>query len=228
MTPRRFLLNLSHTNSVGQVGNLRPIGNRPVNKFRINQGGLTIRRRLPTCPTRSVPIAAKRKHSCLCGFLSSFTLVLACFLVSATQLLSQQPRQPRNTANLLQTNPYSSAADIEAGRKIFGGRCGHCHGQAGEGGRGAVLNSGELHHSASDREMFLVIRNGIPNSEMPGTFGLPDMEVWRMVAYVKQLRRQGSTDQATGNATAGALVYRKNACSACHSIDGQGGFVGTY
>ncbi len=149
------------------------------------------------------------------------TLLLGCCLIAFAQ-----PRQPRNTADIPQTNPNSSAADVEAGRKIFGGRCGHCHGQDGEGGRGAVLNGGELHHGTSDRELFLVVRNGIPNTEMPGTFGLPDLELWRMVAYVKQLRRQGSTDQAMGNATAGALVYQKNACFECHSIDGQGGFVG--
>src|SRR6266481_2703079 len=81
-------------------------------------------------------------------------LVLACCLIASAMQLSAQPRQPRNTADIPQTNPYSSAADVEAGRKIFGGRCGHCHGQDGEGGRGAVLNSGELHHGASDREMF--------------------------------------------------------------------------
>ncbi len=125
-----------------------------------------------------------------------------------------------------ETNPYTGAADVEAGRRIYAGRCGHCHGQGGEGGRGAVLNGGQLRHGGSDRELFLVIRNGIPNTEMPGTFSLPEIEVWRMVAYVKQLGRQGSSDPATGNAAAGALVYSKTGCAACHSIDGQGGFVG--
>jgi len=153
-------------------------------------------------------------------------LTLACWWIACATQLFAQPRQPGSAADIPQINPYSSGTDVEAGRRIFGGRCGHCHGQSGEGGRGAVLNSGELHHGASDREMFLVIRNGIPNTEMPGTFGLPDPEVWRMVAYVKQLRHQGSSDRATGNATAGALVYEKNTCAACHAIDGQGGFLG--
>jgi putative heme-binding domain-containing protein len=128
--------------------------------------------------------------------------------------------------NLPEKNPYSSPADLELGRKLYTGRCGHCHGQAGEGGRGAVLNSGRFRHGDSDRELFLVIRNGIPNTEMPGTFNLPEIEVWRMVAHVKQLGRQGASDPITGDAVAGGVVYRKNACAACHTVGGQGGFLG--
>jgi putative heme-binding domain-containing protein len=132
----------------------------------------------------------------------------------------------RAVVDIPQNNPYTSAADVEAGRKLYTGRCGHCHGQAGEGGRGAVLNSGQLRHGGSDRELFSVIRNGIPNTEMPGTFSMPEAEVWRIVAYVKQLGQQGSSGPATGNATAGALVYRKNACASCHTIESEGGFLG--
>jgi putative heme-binding domain-containing protein len=137
-----------------------------------------------------------------------------------------QRRTTRDAATIPDTNPYSSAADVEAGRKLYLGRCGHCHGQSGEGGRGATLNSGQFRHGGSDRELYLVIRNGIPNTEMPGTFSLPDHEVWRMVAYVKQLGRQGATEPPVGDAAAGATVYAKLACAQCHSISGQGGFTG--
>src|SRR6267378_8269758 len=114
--------------------------------------------------------------------------LLACLVAFGTQLLAQGRRA---AADIPQTNPYTSPADIEAGRKVYTGRCGHCHGQNGEGGRGAVLSSSQLRHGGSDRELFLVIRNGIPNTEMPGTFSLPEIEIWRMVAYLKQLGRQG-------------------------------------
>jgi putative heme-binding domain-containing protein len=152
-------------------------------------------------------------------------LLIACYALS---LAAQRPgRQPRPApANLPEVNPYSSAADIEAGRRIFLGRCGHCHGQSGEGGRGSVLNSGTFRHGGSDRELFLVIRNGVPDTEMPGAFNLPDIEVWRMVAYVKQLGRQGASDPATGDAAAGAVAYRNNGCAQCHTVGGQGGFLG--
>jgi putative heme-binding domain-containing protein len=137
------------------------------------------------------------------------------------------PGAGRSTeTSLPETNPYSSAGDIEAGRKLYLGRCGHCHGQSGEGGRGAVLNSGRYRHGGSDREIFLVIRYGIPDSEMPGSFSMPDHEVWRMVAFVKQLGKQGASDPVTGDAAAGSVIYQKSGCSACHTINGQGGLLG--
>ncbi len=149
-------------------------------------------------------------------------------MLCALALPAQRPgRQPRVLADLPETNPHASAADLEAGRRLYLGRCGHCHGQSGEGGRGSTLDTGRFRHGGSDRELFLVIRNGIPNTEMPGAFNLPDLEIWRLAAWVKQLGRQGASDDPiTGDAAAGAVVYQKNACAQCHTIDGPGGFLG--
>jgi putative heme-binding domain-containing protein len=149
---------------------------------------------------------------------------ICCVLALSAQDPSRTPR-PAPT-NLPETNPYTSAADVEAGRRLYNGRCGHCHGQSGEGGRGAVLNAGSFRRVNSDRELFTVIRSGIPNTEMPGAFSLPETEVWRMVAYVRQLNRQGTPERATGDASAGSIVYQRNACATCHTIDGTGGFLG--
>lgn len=150
-------------------------------------------------------------------------LWLAYVLVAAAQT---PPRQGRPApANLPEINPYSSAADIAIGRAIYNGRCGHCHGLDGEGGRGAVLNTGRFRHGGSDREVFTTIRNGIPDTEMPGV-NIPDMEVWRLVGYVQQLGRQGGSDPSTGDAAAGAAVYARAACAQCHTIGAQGGFLG--
>src|SRR5207247_6275889 len=97
----------------------------------------------------------------------------------------------RAVVDIPQSNPYTSAADVEAGRKLYTGRCGHCHGQAGEGGRGAVLNAGNFRRGGSDRELFVTIRNGMPNTEMPGASNLPDIEICRAVGYAQELARQG-------------------------------------
>jgi putative heme-binding domain-containing protein len=147
-------------------------------------------------------------------------------LVGALTLCAQRRPGGRPPGALPEENPYKSASDLEAGRKLYLGRCGHCHGQSGEGGRGAVLNSGRFRHGGSDRELYLVIRNGIPNTEMPGAFSLPDLEVWRMVAFVKQLGQAGAAESASGDATAGSAVYQKLACAQCHTIHGVGGFTG--
>ncbi len=123
-------------------------------------------------------------------------------------------------------NPYSSPADVAIGRKLYEGRCGHCHGQNGEGGRGAVLNTGRLRHGSSDRELFATIRNGIPNTEMPGSRLGPEIDIWRVVAYVQQLGRQGASEIVSGDPKAGALVYQRSGCATCHSINSEGGFFG--
>jgi putative heme-binding domain-containing protein len=47
-----------------------------------------------------------------------------------------------------------------------------------------------------------------------------------MVAYVKQLSRQGASDPVTGNAAAGGALYRKHGCAQCHTIGGEGGHLG--
>jgi putative heme-binding domain-containing protein len=123
-------------------------------------------------------------------------------------------------------NPYTSPSDVELGGRLYRGRCGHCHGLEGEGGRGSVLNSGQFRRGGSDAELFQVIRRGIPNTEMPGAFNLPDHEIWRMVSFVQQLGRRGAPEPVTGDAEAGALVFQKNGCGACHSVGGKGGHLG--
>lgn len=160
------------------------------------------------------------------GSRTAATLIglwLACLLSAA----AQAPARPaRTAATVPETNPFTSAADIALGRAVYNGRCGQCHGLEGEGGRGAALNTGRFRHGASDRELFLTIRNGITNTEMPGAGNLTDMEVWRMVGYVQQLGRRGAPEPITGDATAGAAVYANAACGQCHTIDGRGGFLG--
>src|SRR5437867_2084091 len=154
--------------------------------------------------------------------------VACCWSAIAVSAVAHQsaPQLPSNPANLPEVNPYSSAGDVEAGRKLYIGRCGHCHGLGGEGGRGAVLNTGDFHHAESDRDLFLIVRGGIPDTEMPGVPGLPAPDVWRLAAYVRQLGRQGASEPIVGDVAAGAIVYQRRNCGGCHSIEGRGSFVG--
>jgi putative heme-binding domain-containing protein len=155
-------------------------------------------------------------------------LVLSACLACVSWAPPQGPaRQPRSLAvDLPETNPYASPEDVEIGRRLYEGRCGHCHGQTGEGGRGAVLNGGRFRHGGSDRALFATIRNGIPNTEMSGAFNLREKEIWRLVAYVQQLGRRGASEPSVGDAMLGAGVYQKSGCATCHSIAGAGGVVG--
>jgi putative heme-binding domain-containing protein len=154
--------------------------------------------------------------------------IACCLVVSAIPAGAQRLRgeEARNPADLPERNPLNSESDVVLGRQLFLGRCGLCHGRDGEGGRGAALNTGQYRHGDSDREMFLTIRNGIANTEMPGTF-LTDPEVWRLVAYVKRLGlARASEEKAPGDPQAGRVVYESRGCPACHSIGAQGGDTG--
>jgi len=151
------------------------------------------------------------------------------FLIGCCAVMSTMPAQMqrlRSEAEVPEKNPLNSEADAGLGRKLFLGRCGLCHGRDGEGGRGAALNTGQYRHGDSDRQMFLNIRNGIRNTEMPGTF-LADADVWRLVAYVKRLGwARASEEKAPGDPQAGRMVYESRGCPACHAIDAQGGDTG--
>ena len=138
-------------------------------------------------------------------------------LVAAMRLLAQ---------SLPAANPYTSTADLAEGKRIFAARCGACHGQAGDGGRGPALNTGTFRSGSGDRELFLTIRNGVPNTEMPGS-NQTDPDIWRVAAFVKQLALEGGkTATGSGEARAGQAVYASQGCAKCHAIEGEGGDLG--
>lgn len=123
-------------------------------------------------------------------------------------------------------NPLTSAADVEIGRKYFLGHCAHCHGPDGEGGRGANLTTGQYRHGGADRDLFRVIQNGLPGSEMPGS-ELSENEIWRIVAHLRRLAAAGAEEKAAGDPAAGRLVYQtKGGCTQCHVVDREGGVLG--
>jgi putative heme-binding domain-containing protein len=155
-------------------------------------------------------------------------LIAGCLLVNALPMPAQRltGEAARNPANLPERNPFATERDVALGRQLFLGRCGPCHGRDGEGGRGAALNTGQYRHGDSDRDMFLTIRNGIANTEMPGTF-LADPDVWRLVAFVRRLgAARVSQEKAAGDPRAGRVVYQSKGCPACHAIAGEGGDLG--
>jgi putative heme-binding domain-containing protein len=130
------------------------------------------------------------------------------------------------TASRAQTNRFDTPQGVEEGRELFQIHCTYCHGARGEGGRGADLTTGEYRHGGSDADLFTTIREGIPGSEM-GPVRANDIEVWKMVAFVKKLGTAGLAEKPTGDPVAGKAIYQgKGGCPACHAIGGQGGNMG--
>jgi putative heme-binding domain-containing protein len=57
--------------------------------------------------------------------------------------------------------------------------------------------------------------------------GLPDNDVWKIVAYIRSLRATASDEFVAGNVEHGGEVFRsKTDCGNCHMIDGRGGLLG--
>ena len=123
-------------------------------------------------------------------------------------------------------NPFDTPEDVEIGRRLFQTHCSYCHGGSGEGGRGADLTTGRYRRGGSDSELFVTVRNGIEGTEM-GPIRATDDEVWRMVAFVKQLGTAAPLEKPSGDPAAGKVVYEtKGGCAACHVIHQKGGNLG--
>jgi putative heme-binding domain-containing protein len=124
------------------------------------------------------------------------------------------------------TNVYRTRADRLAGGKLFQGHCAACHGPDGSGGSaGPSLITGSFRHGSSDDAVFQSIAKGIPGTAMPA-FALDGRQIWQLVAYVRSLSIGKGAAQAKGDVKAGALVFQRNGCAACHAIGGQGALIG--
>jgi len=123
-------------------------------------------------------------------------------------------------------NPNTTAADLKNGQQLFMAQCARCHGPKGEGGRGAVLTQRRLPHAPDDQTLFLVIRDGIKGTEMPGGYALDTRETWQLAAYVRSLGSM-TNEAVPGDPKRGQELYQaKGHCSQCHIIGGQGGSLG--
>ena len=136
---------------------------------------------------------------------------------SLASYLAAQPRE---------VPPHApSPDDVRFGANIFHSHCAECHGLNGEGGRGPDLTRGSFRHGMTDEALFLTITYGITGTQMPGSY-FPANQIWQVVAFVKALNHPNSDASVPGNASSGAKLFRRNGCSKCHLIGGEGGRLG--
>jgi cytochrome c oxidase cbb3-type subunit 3 len=117
-----------------------------------------------------------------------------------------------------------SAADVQAGKVLFGHLCVTCHGFDGAGGAGPPLNRAKLVNAPDDAALRAIIADGIPNRGMPRVRRTLDSEQRALVAYVRSLGRTARPTR--GNSQKGSELYAKLNCAACHIVKGQGGTLG--
>jgi cytochrome c oxidase cbb3-type subunit 3 len=120
----------------------------------------------------------------------------------------------------------NTAADREAGGRIFRTHCAPCHGIKGTGGTGPDLTTGRFFHGSTDADLYRNISEGIPNTAMPDVF-FTGAQVWQIVAYVRSLSQQAASGTTLkGDASRGRQLVKDKGCTGCHLIRGEGGSRG--
>lgn len=92
---------------------------------------------------------------------------------------------------------FNDPAVVQAGARAFSERgCVNCHGAPGvdwakfaEGMRPDPPDLKDIANELSPQDLFWVIKNGVDMTGMPsfGLAGVPDDEIWKLVAFVKKL-----------------------------------------
>jgi cytochrome c oxidase cbb3-type subunit 3 len=144
---------------------------------------------------------------------------------AAASPASQRPPQPANT----QSYPPEQ---VTAGRTLFGGQCGFCHGRDAAGGESGpdLTRSTLVSEDVRGDRIGPVVKTGRTDKGMPA-FPLNDTDLAAVVAFIHDQQANASTqlggrrsvtiaDLQTGNADAGKK-YFDTTCSKCHSATGD-------
>jgi putative heme-binding domain-containing protein len=152
--------------------------------------------------------------------------VLVVVVVAAADLLAQDVYL-KIPADPPVKNPLEGNVDaITAGMGAYRVRCADCHGMDARGIRGPDITQ-VWARGRTDAALFRTIRNGVPNTEMPAHPAprTSDLDIWRILAYLKTIAPSTGDTPGLGNATAGEHVFATT-CIACHRIGDRGGNLG--
>jgi cytochrome c oxidase cbb3-type subunit 3 len=122
-------------------------------------------------------------------------------------------------------DPARSGGGPARGQRLFEAQCARCHGLKGTGGTGPGLDRARLRRAADDQALFALIKEGIPGTEMPGTWQMDDREIRQVAGYVRSLGRAEAAP-LPGDPAKGKALYARGDCSKCHAVKGQGGVLG--
>jgi cytochrome c oxidase cbb3-type subunit 3 len=151
---------------------------------------------------------------------TAVSIIVAALTTASAQQTQQTPHRGANRS------PQTS---VSAGQQTFDATCASCHGLDGRGGERApdIATRPEITR-LPDQDLLKVLRAGIPEKGMPPFAGLGSAKLAALVSYVRTLQgKDTAASIAGGNARQGKELYwGKAGCSACHMMNGAGGFLG--
>jgi putative heme-binding domain-containing protein len=153
-------------------------------------------------------------------YTASIVLLLAAAHVAAQDVFVTIPSVPTK-------NPLEGNADaITSGMGVYRVRCADCHGMDARGIRGPDISQ-VWAKGRTDAALFSTVRNGVPNTEMPAHPAprMSDMDIWRILAYLKTIAPTTPAGPSPGNAAAGETLFTSN-CVGCHRVGDRGGQLG--
>ena len=116
----------------------------------------------------------------------------------------------------------------ERGRNAFNSSCAACHGLDGRGSdKGVNISGSEKVRHLTDAQLSELISEGIPGTGMPAFRSLGATQLRDLVGYLRSLQGKSEASTLSGDPARGKEVFfGKGECSTCHTISGQGGFMG--
>jgi cytochrome c oxidase cbb3-type subunit 3 len=121
-----------------------------------------------------------------------------------------------------------AASSSSTGKRTFTTMCAGCHGLDGRGGERApsIVASSRVRRG-TDAQIAGIVSNGIPGTGMPSFSSLNSSQVSGVVAYIRALQGTATTAKLPGDPEKGkAVFFGKGECATCHTIAGEGGFLG--
>jgi putative heme-binding domain-containing protein len=149
------------------------------------------------------------------------------FCLLATYLLLSGFNTSFSSAQQNSSSVRSTVA-LEAGKSTYTTSCAGCHGLDGRGSDKAanISGSAKVQH-LSDAQLSGIISNGVPGTGMPAFRDLSEKQTRSLVSYLRLLQGKLERRNLPGDAGRGKQIFfGKGECSSCHTVSGEGGFLG--
>src|SRR6266566_3241330 len=126
------------------------------------------------------------------------------------------------SAAALAPNQQYSAANIQAGYRLYSAQCAVCHGGNGDAIAGVSLARQQFRRASTDADIRNTVTNGVPAAGMP-PFQFRTNELDAVVAYIRSGFDISGTSFTVGDVGRGKAIYDgKGGCAACHRVRGNG------